>query len=266
MLRTAGFKPDRGNEKVVSRKYRFVCICIPKVASHSLMAALSNVDADIEIFDLSIDELFAARPETARYFVFSFVRHPFTRALSLYQELFLARDVYAADYHAHQDQTQPRFFDPAAGQSFRLRRPAAVAARPERKDEKRRRMTHAYYGLGETRSFDDYCAWLNTFFAADAFADRHFLSQHAHTRTGGDRPPDFLGRIEHLDADLGALAERLGMPKPVMPTLNTMAGWHVAPEALAEAQAAANASLTDRNKALLRRRYARDFALGNYDC
>lgn len=265
MLRTTGLQPDRRNEKVLSRKYNFVCICIPKVASHSLTVALSNVDADIETFNLSIDELFAARPEAARYFVFSFVRHPFTRALSLYQELFLAREVYAAGYHAHQDQTTRCFLDPVAGRSFRLARPAAVAARPERKDEKRRRMVHRHYGLGRVRNFDDYCVWLNTFFAADAFADRHFLSQHAHTRICGDRTPNFIGRVENLDADLSVVAERVGMPKPVVPTLNTMAGWHAAPAALAEARAAASASLTDRNKALLRRRYARDFALGNYD-
>ena len=266
MLRTAGFKPDRRNEKVVSRKHNFVCICIPKVASHSLMAALSNVDADIEIFDLSIDELFAACPETAHYFVFSFVRHPFTRALSLYQELFLSREIYAADYHVHQDQTRRRFFDPLAENTFRLRRPPAESARPEYKDEKRHRLVHRYYGLGEVRNFDDYCDWLNTFFAADAFANRHFLSQHALTRIPGDRSPHFIGRFEELDADLSTLAERVGMPKPVMPTLNTMAGWHPAPDALAKARTAAGASLTERNKALLRRRYARDFALGNYDC
>ena len=41
MLRTAGLQPDRRNEKVLSRKYNFVCICIPKVASHSLTVALS---------------------------------------------------------------------------------------------------------------------------------------------------------------------------------------------------------------------------------
>ena len=266
MLRTAGCQPDRGNEKVVSRKYNFVCICIPKVASHSLMVALSNVDADIEICNLSIDELFKARPETARYFVFSFVRHPFTRALSLYQELFLAREIYAKGYHAHEGQTASRFFDPVAGRSFDVPRPAAIAARPERKDEKRRRMIHRHYGLGKVRNFDDYCDWLNTFLAADAFADRHFLSQHAHTRIAGDRSPNLIGRFEHLDADLAAVAERLDMPKPVMPTLNTMAGWQPAPEALAKARTAANADLTDRNKALLRHRYADDFALGNYDC
>ena len=266
MLRTAGCLPDRGNEKVVSRKFNFVCICIPKVASHSLMVALSNVDADIEICNLSIDELFTARPKTARYFVFAFVRHPFTRALSLYQELFLSREIYAKGYHAHEDQTASRFFDPVAGQSFRLMRPAAIAARPERKDEKRRRMIHRHYGLGKVHDFDDYCDWLNTFLAADAFADRHFLSQQAHTRIAGGRAPNFIGRFEHLDADLAAVAERLDMPTPAIPTLNTMAGWQPAPEALAKARTAANADLTDRNKALLRQRYADDFALGNYDC
>lgn len=245
MLRTAGFQPDRRSEKMVSRKYNFVCICIPKVASRSLIVALSNVDADIETFNLTIEELFAARPETERYFVFSFVRHPYTRALSLYQEIFPSQAIMDG-----KQQGTIHAYDGLG----------------ETHDGKRRRLVRAYHGLGETRNFDDYCDWLNTFLAADAFAERHFLSQYAHTRIRGDRTPNFIGRFEDLDADLSAVAEHLDMPKPVMPMLNSMAGWRATPEAISKARTAANAELTDRNKALLRRRYARDFALGNYDC
>ena len=120
------------------------------------------------------------------------------------------------------------------------------------------------YGLGEVASFDDFCDWLCTPFGGDAHADRHFLSQYAHIRMADGRRPDVIGHLEQADTALAAVAERLGLPKPELPLLNTMAGWHVTCAKLAEAQCAANAHLTDRNKTLLRKRYAADFAIGGY--
>lgn len=264
MTRTLSATPDRRSEKVISMQYKFVCVCIPKAGSRSLLTALQNAVADAEVFSLRTDELFALRPEAKRFFSFALLRHPFARSLSLYQELFFSEAVYAADYDAHRRQTGTLARDARSGETFRLRAPASELAQPARKEEKRRRMMRRCYGLQDVRSFDDYCDWLGTPFGADAHADRHYLSQHAHLRMDSGRLPDFIGRLETAAADLGRVAEHLGLPEPTLPMLNTMAGWHVAPAKLVEAQAAAQTRLTERNKALLRARYAEDFALGAY--
>ena len=263
MAHTLSSRPDRRSEKVVSRTHKFVCVCIPKAGSTSLINALLNAAPDAEVFRLSIDELLASRPETRDYFSFALLRHPFARSLSLYEELSSSEAVYDADYENHR-QTGTRVVDPTDGRSFRLRAPVAETAAPARKAEKRRRMASRCYGLREVASFDDFCDWLCTPFGADAHADRHYLSQCAHLRRADGRRPDVIGQLEQADTVLEAVARQLGMPKPALPRLNTMAGWHVAPAKLAKAQSAANAQLTERNKALLRKRYAEDFALGGY--
>ena len=88
MARTAARKPDIGAEKIISRKYRYLWICNPKVASRSIIAALRNVDTDAEIIDgKSVSEVYALYPELGDYHSFAFIRHPFERALSFYSEM-----------------------------------------------------------------------------------------------------------------------------------------------------------------------------------
>ena len=100
--------------------------------------------------------------------------------------------------------------------------------------------------------FDAFCRWLETPFGSDAFADRHWLSQHRQLRDGDGRLPEFLGRHERLDADWRALCERLGLPLRALPRLNPRpAGCEAAPPDAGTA-------------ALLRRRYAEDFRIGGY--
>lgn len=232
MAVTAARSPDLGAEKIISRKFRYIWLCVPKAASRSIMAALQEITPDHEIVTgTSAAELFAQRPEARDYYSFAFVRSPYTRALSFYADL----------HFAH------------------LRYSGAAARR--RKKERSIRFFKRFYGLAETGSFDDFCRWLNTPWASDAVADRHFLSQYLQIRLDGGRRPDFVGRFEHLDADFRRVAERLGLPAPALPLLHTMAGWRTTPAALQAARAALGAQLTERNKALLRTRYARDFEL-----
>lgn len=265
MARTARLSPDLGTEKIVSSKYRFLCICIPKVASRSLMAALRNADPEAEVFyKMRIGEVYAVRPEAREYFSFAFVRHPFTRAFSLYWELLCSAAVYAAGYHRYRGRWNTFFFDPVAGRRVRLRPPLADLALPAHKERKRRMLFAKFYGLDRTNGFDDFCEWLATPWGSDTVADRHFLSQHMQIRLNGDRLPDFVGRFEQLDADIERIARRIGMPTPALPMLNTMAGWQSTPDELAAARSAISACLNDRNRKLLASRYAGDFALGGY--
>ena len=235
MARAAARPPDLGAEKIVSRKYRYVWLCNPKVASRSIMAALLESTPDAEVFrETSATQLFALRPQARSYYCFAFVRHPFTRALSFHAEL-------------HSPHSR-----------------SAQGAERQAKEEKRRQLFAHVHGLAETASFGDYCRWLHSPYASDAVAERHFLSQHVQLRLAEGRLPDFIGHFENLDADFNQVAERLGLPKAALPVLNTAAGWRPAPAALRIARSALSGQLTQQCKALLATRYAKDLELGDY--
>ena len=234
MTITAAQQPNVPNEKIVSRTHRYIWIGNPKVASKSLLAALLSMDPNAEIIrNKSMADICILYPEVETYYSFAFVRHPFHRALSFYSELWFAYQRYP--------------------QVIRLR-----------KEKKRQDLFKRFFGLAEVHNFDDYCQWLNTCYGSDSFADSHFLAQHLLLRLDDGRLPDFIGRFENIESDLTRIARHLDMPTPVLPRLNTMAGWQTTPEALRTAQLTMATLLTERNKALLRTRYANDFELGDY--
>ena len=216
LVTTAGRRADLRAEKVISRKYRFLWIGNPKVASRSIIAALRAADPDAKLIrDRTLDEVLARCPKAQDYFSFAFVRHPCDRTFSCY-----------ADKHslARHDQTAHRWF------------------------------VEPYHGLRVGMSFGEFCRWLATPCGSDAFADRHWLSQHRQIRTAEGRLPDFIGHLESLETDWRTVTERLRIPHCDLPRLNAR------PEELhVEEQPDA---ATD---ALLRRRYAEDFRVGGYD-
>ena len=234
MAITAAQKLDIYDDKIVSRTHKYIWIGNAKVASRSLIAALLGVDPNAEIIrNRSMADIYAVYPEVKNYYSFTFVRHPFYRTLSLYLELWSARQHYTEMF------------------------------RP-RQERKRQHIFQRFFGLAQVRSFDDYCHWLNTWYGSDSFADRHFLSQHLLIRLDGNRLPNFVGRFENIQSDLSRIASHLDMPTPTLPRLNTMVGWRVTPESLRIARATTMNLLTERNKTLLRKRYADDFELGGY--
>ena len=218
LLSTAGRRPDLRAEKIVSRKYRYLWICNPKAASRSIIATLRAADPGATLIrKRTLEAVLAAHPEARDYFRFAFLRHPVDRTRSCW-----------ADKH--------------------------TLARTDR--DARRWFIDPWYGLSAELGFDAFCRWLETPFGADAFADRHWLSQHRQLRDGDGRLPEFLGRYERLDADWRALCDRLGLPFRALPRLNPR------PEGCEAAPPDADTA------ALLRRRYAEDFRLGGYveDC
>lgn len=230
MAYTAQLTPDLRAEKIVSRKYRFLWMCNPKVASRSIISALQEADPDAEIIrGKNVSDVYARYPEVRDYYSFAFIRHPFARALSFHREIHFSREV-SVEQRRHKLEKRRQFFD-------------------------------RFHGLAETGCFDDYCLWLNTPYGSDAFADRHFLSQHVQIRLEDGRLPDFIGHVENIEADLNRVAEHVNMPVPALPTLNTMAGWQTTPDVLNDVRSEAEVHLTEPNKALLRTRYERDLEL-----
>ena len=209
-------RSDLRAEKMISRRYRFLWLCNPKVASRSLIAALRAADPDAELFrGRTLGEVLARRPEARAYFSFAFVRHPVARTLSCFA------DKHALALH---DRTAARWF------------------------------IEPYHGLALGMPFGAFCRWLDTPFGSDAFADRHWLSQHRQIRAPDGRLPDFLGHWERLDDDWRTLTARLGMPYRPLPRLNARPDGSPGRE-----RPGADAA------APLRRRYAEDFRIGGYD-
>ena len=216
LVTTAGRRTDLRAEKMVSRRYRFLWLCNPKVASRSIIAALRAADPGAELFrNRTLHEVLARRPEARGYFTFAFIRHPLDRTRSCH-----------ADKHAL---------------ALRERRAARWFIEP-------------WHGLSPGMTFAEFCRWLDTPWGSDAFADRHWLSQHRQIRTADGRLPDFLGHWERLDADWRAVTARLGLPFQELPRLNP------GPRDVHAAELPDTAIAT-----LLRRRYAEDFRIGGYD-
>ena len=233
MALTATRTADTRAEKVVSRKFRYLWICNPKVASRSIAAALLSVDPAREVvFGKTVSNVYAIHPEARNYYSFAFIRHPFDRALSWYAYMRFSSERTEGIMH----------------HLFTLKQ--------------RQNLSNHFFGLAGVDSFDDYCTWLNTPYGSDAFADRHFLSQHVQIRLDGGRLPDFVGCLENIEEDWRHVSTRLAIPAPELPRLNTMAGWQApSRQALEAARTKMGVLLTERNKALLRRRYAADLKL-----
>ena len=215
LVRTAGRRTDVRTAKILSHRYRFLWICNPKVASRSLIAALRAADpAAVLIRGHSLDRLHARHPEARSFFNFAFLRHPVERTRSFY-----------ADKHA--------------------------LARRDRNAY--RHFIEPYHGLRLGMSFEEVCRWLATPCGADAFADRHWLSQSRQIATADGRLPDFIGRYERLETDWRTVCERLRLPSTALPRLNA-----------SDRRLRRQAVVNDETAALLRRRYAADFKLGGY--
>ena len=123
-----------------------------------------------------------------------------------------------------------------------------------RRDRNARRwFIEPWHGLHSGMCFAELCRWLDTTCGSDAFADRHWLSQSRQVAAADGRMPDFLGRYETLEADWREVTERLRLPPVPLPRLNVN-----------DAGLAGEAGLDGDIAALLRRRYAEDFALGGY--
>ena len=184
IARTISREPDLRAEKIISRSHRFLWICNPKVASRSIIDALLSAASDAELVtDGTLDEIFAARPETRGYYSFAFIRDPRCRTFSCYADKLatLAR----------------------SGQ------PDALCYFVER-----------FHGVRPDMAFAEFCRWLNTPYGSDLFADRHWLSQCRQIRLPDGRLPDFIGRYERLDADWRTVTAHLGLPARPLPHMN----------------------------------------------
>ncbi len=182
-----GVKPpyDRTPLTLISHKYKFIYIGIPKTATRSFRSYF--YDEHKADYKAEMHETRGGFEKALRkykdYYKFSFVRHPVYRTLSCYQSKIAHGDLSLL---------------------------------------KRARILSFYPGLEPGMSFHDFVRWLNSAEGSDTQADRHWMSQYKFLYDeNGAKLCDFVGRYEHLESDLELVRRTLGLPDFMLPRV----GW-----------------------------------------
>lgn len=177
-VRVFGIKPpeDLTPLTIVSHKYKFIYIGIPKVATRSFKQYFLK---NKKHYGIEIHESKAAYQSILRkypgYFKFAFVRDPLARVLSCYQ---------------------------------------SKIGPPTLSLLKQARIMSFYEGLEPGMSFHDFARWLISQEGHDSCADRHWMSQYKFLyREDGTQICDFIGHYEYLEQDLKMLEKQLGLPE-----------------------------------------------------
>lgn len=182
-------KPDLRSEKIISHKYNFIYISIPKAASRSMMDIfIWRPVADMDCFEKNeeITKLIKQQVKYKKYFKFTFVRNPWSRVVSCYLN---------------------KIKDPS-------------------KDVKNQ-ILNFYPDLNISMSFDEFVRFL--FYKKDGndkCSDRHWVSQNKFiTSKKGEILVDYIGKIETMEDDMNNICNKIGISNIKPPQLNTRFGW-----------------------------------------
>lgn len=161
---------DRTALIIVSHKYKFIYIGIPKVATRAFKGALiekGQAEYESEFFETAAD-LQRVLKHYPDYFRFSITRNPWDRIVSCYNSKIAEGTTYS----------------------------------------KYVRIMAAYKDLKPQMPFEAFCEWLLTPMGGDAYADRHWLSQHVLI---GEKC-DYVGKYENLEEEIKIICEKIGCP------------------------------------------------------
>lgn len=215
------------SEKLVSHKYKFSYICVPKVATRSLLTALFREpkhDYGAELFKITSFELFKKIPNFESYFKFSFVRNPFSRVVSCYLN--------------------------------KIENP---------KEDTINLILNKFEGLDPNMPFDKFVEFLGTEEGCDSNSDRHWLSQSEFLKNDkGEIFVDFIGRLENIDSDLQVLSTKLNVPEIKIPIINTRFKWNGDKSDISD-QYYYRKYYTDKTRKIIENRYEEDLNRFGYE-
>lgn len=174
------------SEKLVSKEHEFLYIGVPKAATRSILSVLRDEKFATSEFNEPISTHLQENPSHKEYFVFSFVRNPWSRILSTWKNKI-----------ANPNEEAPRIIID--------------------------RFEELYYNMPFEEFVNFVC---DSEYGNDIHGDRHWTSQHQFLKDNeGNMVPDYIGRLENLELDFQHVLSRLGFENIVLPWLNTRRGW-----------------------------------------
>lgn len=212
---------------IISHKYKFIWIGIPKVATRSFIDALiknPKHDYGCEQFKLTLEEL-AEFVNLEDYFVFSFVRNPWARIVSCYLN--------------------------------KIDNPS---------DEIKEVIISKYRGISANMSFESFVDFLAIHKNGnDEKGNQHWVSQVSLLENKkGKMITNQIFKLEDLDGALNELSTILEMPKIEIPVLNTFQGWQNKKNANSQHKGKYKKMYNESTRDKISKRYAKDVELFNY--
>ena len=158
--------------KIISQKYRFICITIPLCASNSLSHLFKiYFSNDIYITKKPLSRILREKPEYKSYFKFSIIRDPWSRTVSCYNKKILNANNYKKLYTLSK-----------------------------------------YKKLNPKFMFNQFVKWLCTDNGSDYKADKHWISPHKLLiDDNGKICMNYIGRIESINKDLKIVLKKLDL-------------------------------------------------------
>ncbi|MFX1500363.1 MAG: sulfotransferase family 2 domain-containing protein [Promethearchaeota archaeon] len=166
--------------KIISKKYKFIFLEIPLVASKSfflLFLTKPPIDFKAYMTNKSLEKIFLENNLYKSFFKFCIVRNPWSRIISFYNKKIMNANSIAKIFLLSQ-----------------------------------------YKGLYPHMRFEDYIKWLCSIYGQDKYADKHWISQNQILSNKFGTPVyDHFMKLENLEEEFIKLCKKLDIPSLKIP-------------------------------------------------